>query len=85
MYISFQVCKHGLKTPFKDGTVLDVAKKMVACSQGGLSRRGFEEKVFLDKLQDVLDRGKSPADDLLELYDSTWNGSVDPVYKKLLY
>lgn len=81
----FQVCKQGLRTPFKDGTVLDIAKKVVACSQGGLSRRGFEEVAFLDKLQDVIDRGQSPSDDLLDLYNSTWNGSVEPVYNELLY
>ncbi len=33
----------GLATPFRSGTVQDLAKKCVAIAKGGLERRGHDE------------------------------------------
>ena len=50
-----QVPKTALKTPFQQGTVQDVAKKMLQLSRDGLARRGKHEEGFLDPLHEIAD------------------------------
>lgn len=75
----------GLQTPFRDGTFLDVAREVVALSHEGLVNRGEGEEVFLKRLQDIVDKGKNPAEELLSLYEGEWEGNVDPIYKTMAY
>ena len=42
-----QVAKSALSTPFRDGTVQDLAKQMLHLSRCGLQRRGLQEEGFL--------------------------------------
>lgn len=53
--VLLQVPKTALKTPFQQGTVQDVAKKMLQLSRDGLARRGKHEEPFLDPLQEIAD------------------------------
>lgn len=53
--VLMQVPKTALKTPFQQGTVQDVAKKMLQLSRDGLARRGKHEETFLDPLQEIAD------------------------------
>lgn len=50
-----QVPKTALKTPFRQGTLQDVAKKMLQLSRDGLARRGKHEEPFLEPLQEIAD------------------------------
>ena len=81
------VPKHGLQTPFRDGTVQDLAKRMIEISRHGLKRRAYtdaagnDESGFLNWLQDVAESGKTSADRLLDLYHGDWNGSVEPIFE----
>ena len=85
------VPKQGLATPFRKGTVLDIARDMVRIAGDGLRRRGKlsdageNEDLFLDSLRAILAKGKTPADELLELYRTRWNQSVDPAFTELAY
>lgn len=56
----------GLKTPFKGGTVLDVARRTLEIARKGLERRGYDEASFLKELDRIVESGQSPADILLE-------------------
>ena len=47
--------KTALKTPFRQGTLQDVAKKMLQLSRDGLARRGKHEEPFLEPLQEIAD------------------------------
>ena len=76
---------HGLETPFRDGTVLDIARKVVALSHEGLVNRAQGEEVFLRQLEIIVERGYNPAKELLMLYENEWNQSVDPIYKTMAY
>jgi gamma-glutamylcysteine synthetase len=80
-----QVPRTGLQTPFRGGTVRDVAQQVLEIARGGLERRGNDETGFLRKLQAIVDSGESQAEALLRLYDSEWNHSVDPVYKYMAF
>ena len=46
-----------------------------------LDRSGQDETHFLQPLIRIAKSGKSPAEELLELYDTEWGGKVDPVFK----
>jgi glutamate--cysteine ligase len=36
-------------------------------------------------MQEFVARGITPAEELLEKFNGTWNGSVDPIYKDYAY
>ncbi|MCB9959902.1 MAG: glutamate--cysteine ligase [Rhodospirillaceae bacterium] len=80
-----------LKTPFRGGTVQDIARRILPLAYAGLERRGRKdgfgetEAHFLNALIDIADSGQTAADQLLELYHGPWNGSVDPVYRRFAY
>jgi glutamate--cysteine ligase len=84
-YLRAEVPRLGLSTPFKGGTVQDIALKVLAISQGGLDRRGYDEGHFLKQLHVIAESGMSPASHQLELYNTSWNNSVDPLWKDFMY
>ncbi|KAK9103611.1 hypothetical protein Sjap_020865 [Stephania japonica] len=75
----------GLKTPFRDGLLKHVAEDVIKLAKDGLERRGYKETGFLNALSEVVRTGVTPAEQLLELYNSKWVQCVDHVYEELLY
>ncbi|CAM0958142.1 unnamed protein product [Alopecurus aequalis] len=75
----------GLKTPFRDGYVRDLAEDVLQLAKNGLERRGYKEVGFLREVDEVVRTGVTPAERLLNLYETKWNRSVDPVFQELLY
>ena len=65
-FLRSAVTKEGLQTPFRDGTVQDVAIEMVRISKEGLTRRGANEENFVDELMEMAVSGRSSADALLD-------------------
>ena len=79
-YLRSEVPKFGLKTPFREGTVQDLALTVLEISRGGLVRRGREEAKYLNELQEIAVSGETQAERLLHLYKTEWGQSVDPYY-----
>ncbi|MFN0043653.1 MAG: glutamate--cysteine ligase [Alphaproteobacteria bacterium] len=85
------VPRFGLKTKFRKGTLLDLARATLAIAHAGLKARdcrnatGEGEGVFLGALDDIAASGRSPSDALLEAYETRWGRSVDPVYREFAY
>ena len=85
------VPRHALRTPFRDRTVQDVAREVLAIARDGLARRarndnwGDDETHFLDTLFAIAESGQTPADELLERFHGEWAGSVDPVFRDYAY
>jgi len=85
------VPKMALKTPFRDGTVKDIAQDVLEISKAGLRRRarldsnGDDETSFLNPLYRIANSGNSPAENLIASFDGPWDGSVDPVFSELSY
>jgi glutamate--cysteine ligase len=86
-----QVPKTALATPFRGGTVKDVALQVLRIAKDGLHRRralsraGEDEGHFLDPLFTIAGSGRTPAEELLEDYYQRWGESVDPVYRDYAY
>ena len=86
-----QVPRHGLKTPFRGGSLRDLAIAALRISHAGLRRRaraeqcGVDESGFLDVLLEIAESGQTPAERKLELFHGEWQGSVDPVFRAFAY
>ncbi|WP_332718603.1 glutamate--cysteine ligase [Pelagibacterium mangrovi] len=80
------VPKTALKTPFRDGSVYDIARQAVAIARSGLKARnqvnweGADEAVFLKPLDYTLETGKTPAERLLDRYHGEWQGDVSRIF-----
>lgn len=85
------VPKHGMKLPFRNGTVRDLARETLKIAAHGLKRRdqrgssGADESGFLEPLIEIVESGQTPAERKLELFHGPWNGSVDPVFSEFAY
>jgi len=80
-----------LKTPFRNGTVRDLALQVLEIAREGLSRRmredgtGLDEAKFLNPLFEIAESDFTPAEDLLAAFNHRWHGSVDPVFREYAY
>ncbi len=79
-----------LRTPFRDGTVLDIARQALDIAAGGLKARGHsnlfdDETKFLGPLREFVERGQTAADALLARYHGEWGGDVRPVFAENAY
>ncbi|ATP12012.1 glutamate--cysteine ligase [Bartonella henselae] len=86
-----RVPKEGLKTPFRQTIILEIARQAVAISHKGLKNRrqyasnGLDETSFLAPLEEVIAMGQTDADKFLSLYHSIWDKSVEPVFLECVY
>jgi glutamate--cysteine ligase len=73
------------------GSMLDLARTVVAISAQGLTRRaklnsaGDNESGFLDPLNEIVASGKTPADRLLDLYHGPWQGELSRIYSEMSF
>ncbi|MDS9951661.1 MAG: glutamate--cysteine ligase, partial [Planktomarina sp.] len=72
---------------------MDLASQAVEISNAGLVARANagaggmipNETHFLNALQDTLETGQVPADELLERYHGDWNGDLTKIYSDYSY
>jgi glutamate--cysteine ligase len=85
------VPRTALATPFRNVTVLDLAKDVVALARDGLRRRAVagngatDETGYLGPLEETLALGRSPAENLLAQYATRWGRSVEPIFEEHAY
>jgi len=83
------VPKHGLAAPFRNGTVRDIARDVLAIAADGLKARGrldslgSDERIYLDDLNRFVSDGQTSADILLEHYHGEWGGNIAPVFEEM--
>lgn len=86
-----EVPRSGFRTPFRDGTVLDLARETLKLSRQGLVARrclneeGNDESHFLAPLEEVAARGTTSGEELVRLYEEQWDRSMERVFKHLSY
>ncbi len=80
-----------LATPFRNRTVREIARDVVALARGGLTRRanlnadGYDETIFLSSLEEILATGETPAETILHQYEGPWNRQLDRIYQEYAY
>jgi glutamate--cysteine ligase len=81
----------GFEAAIRGRTLLELATETLALAEQGLIRRkrldhnGRDETRYLRPLQEIVARGITPAQELLEQYRGAWNGSVAPIYEEYAY
>jgi glutamate--cysteine ligase len=86
-----EVPRQGLATPFRGGTVLDLARTVVGLARDGLARRarlnwdGQDETRYLAPLEETCATGRTPAELKLRRFHEEWGGSVDPLFSEFAF
>jgi glutamate--cysteine ligase len=77
----------GLRTPFRGRTLREIAREVLALSEGGLLRRarlnkkGEDETRVLLPLMEIVESGRTEADRLLTAYEGPWGGDIDRLFE----
>ena len=83
----------GMKAEVGGVKMVDLARDAVAIAEAGLKARALpgagglvpDETHFLNALQESVETGQAPADELLAAYHGPWAGDVDRVYDEYSY
>jgi glutamate--cysteine ligase len=81
----------GFQATIRNQYILDLAVVLLRLAEKGLVRRkkldrnGRDETRYLRPLQEIVARGITPAEELLEKYHGPWNGSVEPIFDEYAY
>jgi len=72
-------------------TMLDIGKEVLRISKGGLERRartneeGFDERLFVVPLEEILAAKRTTAEHLLWLYKGPWQQDVHRVFEEMAF
>ena len=89
--LRLDVPRYALRTEFRGRPLLALAREAAAIAREGLKRRGRlstsgeDEGHFLDPLMEILDKGRTPAEDMLDDFATRWGRSVDPAFTEHAY
>lgn len=83
-----EVTRHGLRTPFRQTTVQQLARRALAIARQGLvarrrlDRHNRDETIHLAPIERVAETNETVSDRLLELYRTSWNSDIDRVFEE---
>jgi glutamate--cysteine ligase len=85
------VPRSALQTPFRNATVLQLARQTLAIARAGLQRRachdpkGQDETIFLEPVEAILNDGCTPAQEMLARYHGEWGERTDPLFTEFAF
>lgn len=79
------VARTAIRTPFRHGTIADIARLVVDLAGDGLRRRaqfhnGHDETGYLAPFEETLSLGKTPAERWLDKYNGEWAGDLTRIF-----
>ena len=83
-----EVPRLGFKARIGGRTTLDLAKECLELARAGLKRRnrrnadGSDEAIYLKPIEVFVERGITPAEELLGRFHGPWRGSVEPAFEE---
>lgn len=81
----------GFRTKAGNRYLYEIAKECLVLAHAGLRHReridhlGRDETRFLEPLDCILDKGRTPAEDMLLKFNGPWGHSVEPVYDEYAF
>ncbi len=80
-----EVPRTALHTPFRRGTVADIARLVVDLAGDGLRRRAYlqggdDESIYLAPARQTLELNKTPAERWLDRYNGEWAGDLARIF-----
>lgn len=85
------VARLGLKASIKGRKVRTIAGQLLALARQGLARRqrlngaGDHEAGFLNPLEEIVDRGTTPAEVKLAAFETRWQGDIRRIFREFAY
>lgn len=85
------VPRQALNAEIRGVKLRDVAREALAISRSGLAARGrknkagYDETGFLNPLHEVVARGTTSAEEMLNAYHTRWAGSIEPAFLEYAY
>lgn len=85
------VPKLALKASVRGRSLQEIGREVLALARAGLKARhridsrGEDETRYLDRLDAILDSGRTHAEEMLERYRGAWGGSVEPAFEECAY
>jgi len=85
------VARVGLSAEIGGRSVQDIARELLRMARQGLARRqrfngaGDHEAGFLNSLEEIVERGRSPAEVKLEAYEGPWKGDLRKLFEEYAY
>ncbi|MGB7287729.1 MAG: glutamate--cysteine ligase [Salaquimonas sp.] len=81
----------GLSAEINGISVLEIGREMLKISKGGLERRaclnkeGFDERLFLVPLEEVIAAKRTTAEHLLWMYSGPWQQDINRIYEEMAF
>ena len=69
----------------------EIARDCLALAHAGLRRRartdrdGRDETRYLEPLDQILETGRTPAEQMLDKFNGAWSGSIEPAYQEYAF
>lgn len=82
------VARQAFKTPFRGTTVHELARRVLEISAAGLKRRaaldggGMSEEGFLNPVRELVARGYTRAEELLQNYHGVWGRDLTHIFRE---
>jgi len=88
-----EVSREGLSARINGKTVRSIAAEVLSIASAGLAARGMagtgglvpDETHFLNALHEIVERGETPAEELLARYNGEWGGDLSRIYDECSY
>ena len=86
-----EVPQRGFRAEIGNRNVLTLAQETLRFAARALARRrrldrnGRDETRYLRPLEELIARGITPAEELLEKYFNDWGQSVEPIFEEYAY
>ncbi len=83
----------GFHAKIRGRNMRDLAREVLAIAESGLKARARpgaggmipDERHFLNALHDLVETGKTPAEELLDQYHGDWNGDLTRIFREYSY
>jgi glutamate--cysteine ligase len=81
----------GIRTPFRNTNVTELAKEVLRLSRLGLKNRnrlnakGLDETIYLAPLESIVRAGRTVSDELLDRYKTTWHGDINHIFEEFAF
>jgi len=81
----------GFKARIGTRYVFEIATECLKLAHAGLRRRahvdhqGRDESRYLEPLDQIVEAGRTPAEDMLQKFNGAWGGSVEPAYEEYAF
>jgi len=85
------VPKLALAASVGGSSALEIARQATAIARAGLAARacanakGQDEAIFLEPVEAIVADGCTPAQEMLERYDTVWGRSTDPLFTEFAF